>query len=145
MRGAVLRGSGAVVLLAVSAGCAPAAEPEPPATVECDLLYRPQAGSDADEEEHRLEVPSTGPGSAPERVELGPMTFTAAYTAASPDGAGVVLAVADETGAVLVRNLYQSGAGEVLATEFPGGHGFTGLQYTYHGDAELQHFCRAGE
>ena len=133
--------------LVLAAGCLPASSdtagqpPPPPASLECQVFYRPSSAGSLEEtvitlkEDHPRET-----------VSYLEMAFQAHYTVDQGEGRSLAIFITDaESGEEIVRQLYQIDSEKGLSNQFVGGHGFTGLAYLYHptSEAELQYFCEA--
>ncbi|MDS1270670.1 hypothetical protein RIF23_10200 [Lipingzhangella sp. LS1_29] len=142
------------VTLAV-AGCAAdgatttAADPGRDAeAVTCSMQYRPDAESAAGQRSESVTVPAESgvvgdePGA---RLEFPDLVFEVTYVAGAPDGNGVTTVVrATDDDSERHRVLHQLPAEPGLVDiVFAGGHGFTGLHYANHEDAQLQYWCTA--
>ncbi|MBB4932922.1 hypothetical protein F4561_003742 [Lipingzhangella halophila] len=142
---------------ALLSGCgSPAAsdeeeEAEYPAAITCSAFYRPVAGQSAGEEREEFTVErEDGPMRSTEDgiagavgAEFGELALEVSYTSGAPDGNGVLIIVTDSEGVELTRDLYQMGTPPLAEIEFGGGHGFTGLTYVTHAEAQLQYWCAA--
>jgi len=134
-----------IVAVLLCAACGGSAA-DPPLSVTCHTLYRPDAESADGETAPSLTVERVDGGATqPQRLEFDTLTLEVFYAGVAPEGNNVVVTVSTPDGRPLVRDLYQFADGTQLTTEFAGGHGFTGLQYVFHGDASLQVWCDAAE
>ena len=130
-----------VGLLLAVVGCTTPPEPLP-AAITCSYQYRPEATSAAGAQEGALVVDR----GEQESAVFEQMMLQVTYTAGQPDGNGVRLVLSDRGGQQIAEHLYQGGASaQVLYSEFDGGHGFTGLIYVHHEDAQVQVWCAAAE
>ncbi len=128
------------LLLAV-VGCTTPPEPLP-AAITCTHQYRPDATSAAGARDGVLSVAQGEQQSA----TFDQMTLHVAYTAGQPDGNGVRVRVDGPGGQQIAEHLYQIGTSAgLLYTDFAGGHGFTGLIYVHHEDAQVQVWCAAAK
>lgn len=126
---------------------------ELPEAVVCHAVYTPAdpaaAGSAADD----LVLTRLTNATEPTSLELGTFVLSGLYLGNAPEGHAVSVRVTSLDGTELTSALYQfDEAGSQLATNFAGGHGFTGLHYvnsrgTVGADAdagsELQFWCEA--
>jgi len=81
---------------------------------------------------------------AEQMIAFADMMFHAAYSAGETDNErNLRVWVTDAGGAVLQSTLYQLPLDSGPQNQFAGGHGFTGLHYSYAPDssAELQFWC----
>lgn len=149
------RALGVTVLLLLLAGCARVTGPgdqitpdTPTPTVPgpvvnleivCQVFYRDSVEEPPDEGESVTLVSDGDVG----RIERGSLVFEARYVDDEFEGRALSIHVTEGDRAV-ASHLYQLGRDAAPVNEFEGGHGFTGLAYTYAADgAELQHFCTA--
>ncbi|ADD40813.1 hypothetical protein [Stackebrandtia nassauensis] len=75
-----------------------------------------------------------------EGEDFGPMNLVVVYLESPTESDAVTVVVRDGDGEELTRNLYQIDT-PLDEIEFEGGHGFTGLHYVNHDDAQLQYWC----
>ena len=133
--------------LVLMPGCrSPLASGPPPAgptTMVCQVFYRPSVTESLDEGTTII-LATDGDD---RDIQFDDLVFNARYSDDEYEGRSLVTTVyASDTGAEVVRQLYQLDLQEGLSNQFLGGHGFTGLSYVYHpvSGAELQYFCEAG-
>jgi hypothetical protein len=139
MLGAAL--AGGVGLLAAGCGSGQSvASEELPAEITCDAFYRPDTGGGSGQEEATLTV-ARSDGGAEESVEFDTMALSVTYVGDAPEGHTASVVVTGGDGEELSRHLYQFGDPPPQDISFSGEHGFTGLAYVTHGDAQLQYTC----
>ena len=131
------------VTTSVGAGAAEEVS-DPPEAIRCGTQYRPDASSLMGAEEVVLVAEqSDGIGPVPVRHTFPTMVVEITYVGQAPEGNHVTVRVLGDTGESVLTSLYQFGSGDELRTNFAGGHGFTGLNYVHHGEANLQIWCSA--
>jgi hypothetical protein len=120
-------------------------------TITCTAAYRSSVEVGIEREET---LTFTG-SDAEQSVAFADITFHAAYSTGELDNerslrlwvtrAGEDMVGGDET-AVSHSTLYQFPPDSGPQNQFMGGHGFTGLNYSYHpgSGAEMQFWCEAG-
>ncbi|MFE3461138.1 hypothetical protein ACFXKD_26640 [Nocardiopsis aegyptia] len=139
--------AGAAGFLAV--GCASdgwVAAEDLPAEITCNTFYRPDAGSGVGQEKVTVTVERhDGVPGAEESVEFDTMGLSVTYVGDAPEGRVVWVVVTGEEGEELATQLYQFGVPPPQDISFIGNHGFTGLAYVTHGDAQLQYWCVASD
>jgi hypothetical protein len=136
-----------IALLVSTLGCSPEAgtqngQGSASLDIECQAFYRPSVGQAPDEGT----VISLGEHGDRGTAEYADMVFEAQLSDDPGEGPALVISVmAKDSRAEILRQLYQIDRVKGLHNQFVGGHGFTGLIYTYHpaSGAELQHFCSA--
>ncbi|MEX2458386.1 MAG: hypothetical protein WD770_05320 [Actinomycetota bacterium] len=144
-----------LMVVALLAGCARASGPGDQITpdtptpttpgpvvnleISCQVFYRDNVEESPDEGESVTLVSDGDVG----RIERGALVFEARYLDDGFEGRALSIHVTEGDRPVSTH-LYQLRRDETPVNEFEGGHGFTGLAYSYssHG-AELQHFCTA--
>lgn len=133
-----------VVLVALLAACGSGAPATyVPASISCTAQMRPTTGSATGEETVSFTLtPVDALGGPAASVDVGPFGIDATFVGEAPEGHTVRIEVTSE-GEPLAADLFQYGGTDALATDFTGGHGFTGLRYLYAGEAELQYSCDA--
>lgn len=113
-----------------------------PESIACDYLFRPDAGA-ADGEQSGTVTVDRGQDA---NMELPTMVLRVGYSTGQPDGDAVVIHIDDLSDEPVATYLYQhGGSGESLRRDLAGGHGFTGLLYTYHSGGVLQVWCAAAD
>jgi hypothetical protein len=79
-----------------------------------------------------------------EFIQFDNMEFRAQFFADQFEGQSLSISITNlDSRAELNRTLYQLDQSKGLVNQFIGGHGFTGLNYVFHPNAEseLQFFC----
>ena len=122
---------------------APTSVGEPPMMVTCRVQYRPMTGSASGQQEDSLSVrrPVGDPIRSEDTASFDDFRLSATYYDNEHESPALNVVAASSAGEEVQRVLYQFG--ESLPT-FVGGHGFTGLQFVYSGEAELQWWCTDG-
>ena len=118
-------------------------QPAKAAAITCTVAYRADVSLPLEREESIIFGDSDGEQS----VVLADMVFQAAYSTGELDNERALrLWVTDSEEAVVYQaQLYQLPIDSGPQNQFVGGHGFTGLNYSYTTDspAELQFWCEA--
>jgi hypothetical protein len=112
-------------------------------TISCTAAYRSSVQVGIEQEETLTFTEANAEQSA----SFTDMTFHAAYSAGEADNErNLRVWVADAADTVLHSTLYQLPLDSGPQNQFVGGHGFTGLNYSYApgSTAELQFWCEAG-
>ena len=132
-----------VVSLTLAACCSGAAAPAKAETITCNAAYRSSVAVGIEQEEtftftnHDDELSAT----------FAELIFHAAYDAGGADNERNLRVWVTDAAAttVLHSTLYQMSPDSGPQNQFVGGHGFTGLSYSYAPDAtaELQYWCTA--
>lgn len=132
------------LLLVACAGetaVAPAAKAD---AITCHAAYRPDVGRAIEREESV----TFSDQNAEQAIPFTDLVFHAAYYSGELDNErSLRVWVTDAVEGVMYHSqLYQLQQESGPQDQFVGGHGFTGLGYTYHPatGAELQHWCTAG-
>ena len=131
-----------VLMLVACTGvdAAPAAKAD---AIVCTAAYRSSV-SDPLEREETLSFDDTD---AEQSLTFTDLVFHAAYTTGERDNERALRTSVTATDETLIYNLqlYQLPLDNGPENQFVGGHGFTGLNYTYHPTslAELQFWCEA--
>lgn len=116
-------------------------ETDLPDAITCGTQYRPDAEQMEGAESPTLTVDrSDDLAGASATHEFPTMTLRVTYVGDAPEGRTVRVSVTADDGDPLFETLYQIGT-PLQHIEFAGGHGFTGLNYVYHGEAMLQLWC----
>ncbi len=123
--------------------CAPVSTTEPGSVVDleitCQVFYREGVEEQLDQGE-TLTLVANGDEAIVRRDHL---TLRARYFDDEFEGRSLVIDISEGDRQVM-RELYQLRRDAAPANDFEGGHGFTGLVYTYaEGGAEMQYFCTA--
>ena len=145
---------GSVATLIILAACgSPAEEGDGgqdgiiPKEITCEVFYRPSPG--ASSQESTLALSTAGDqGSTQASAEFDDMRSEATFLSDAGEGKSLSIVITDlVTGAELSRGLYQLDSQKGLINQFVGGHGFTGLAYVFHpnADSEIQYYCGVGE
>ena len=112
-------------------------------SIACTAAYR----ADVSQPIEREETLTFGDADAEQSIAFADMVFHAAYSAGKVDNERALrLWVTDVTDtAVYQTQLYQLEPDSGPQNQFVGGHGFTGLSYSYHpmSSAEMQFWCEA--
>ena len=139
-----------LIVLLTACGGAEASSPKAE-TISCTAAYRASVEQGIEREETIL----FGDTDAEQSLPFADMVFHAAYSAGEADnernlrvwvtGVGETPALSDAETAVYHSTLYQLPINSGPQNQFVGGHGFTGLTYSYEPDsgAELQFWCEA--
>jgi hypothetical protein len=143
MLGAALAGAAGLLAAGCGSGESVASE-ELPAEITCNAFYRPDTRVASGSEEASVTVERTdGVPGAEESAEFGTMALSVTYVGDAPEGRTASVVVTGGDGEELSRHLYQFGDPPPQDISFAGEHGFTGLAYVTHGDAQLQYTCTA--
>ena len=139
-------------LIALLTACTGAEASAPKAeTISCTAAYRASVEQGIEGEETILFSDTD----AEQSIPFADMVFHAAYSAGEADnernlrvwvtGLAETPALSDAEVAVYHSTLYQLPINSGPQNQFVGGHGFTGLTYSYEPDsgAELQFWCEA--
>ena len=135
-----------LVFLLVACGGAEAEAVAPKAeTIVCTVAYRPSVSQPIEREE----MITFTDNDAEQTIAFDEMTFHAAYSAGEADNERnlrVWVTDAEDETAVYQVALYQLPVNSGPQNQFVGGHGFTGLNYSYQPDstAEMQFWCEVG-
>lgn len=128
-----------LLLVACSSGgeaAAPKAE-----TILCTAAYRASVTQGIEREE----TLTFSDSDAEQSITFTDMIFHAAYSAGEADNERALRVWVTDAGdtAVYHTTLFQLEIDSGPQNQFVGGHGFTGLNYSYHPDsqAELQYWC----
>jgi len=130
------------VLMLVACSSAETAPPAKASAIVCTAAYRSSVSAPIEREE----TLSFSDADAEQSLTFTDLVFHAAYTTGENDNERAlrtwVTATADESFIYNVQ-LYQLPLDSGPDNQFVGGHGFTGLNYTYHPTslAELQFWC----
>lgn len=120
------------------------AETQKAANIICTAAYRADVSQPIEREESITFTDSD----AEQTIAFADMVFHAAYNAGEADNERNLRAwvTGGEDTAVYHATLYQFPPDSGPQNQFGGGHGFTGLHYSYAPDstAELQFWCEAG-
>ena len=118
-------------------------QPAKSASIVCTVAYRP----DVSQPIEREETLTFGDADAEKSVAFDDMVFHAAYSAGELDNERALRlwVTGSEETAVYQTQLYQLPIDSGPQNQFIGGHGFTGLSYSYHpaSSAEMQFWCTA--
>jgi hypothetical protein len=119
---------------------APAARAD---AIVCTAAYRSSVAAPLEREE----TVSFGDSDAEQSLAFTDLVFHAAYTTGELDNERALRTWVTATDETVIYNiqLYQLPLDKGPDNQFVGGHGFTGLNYTYHpmSLAELQFWCEA--
>ena len=132
-----------LVLVLLLAACSSESEVIVPKAenITCTAAYRAGVSQPIEREESFALADSD----AEQSIAFTDMVFQAAYSAGESDNErGLRLWVTDvEETVVFQTQLYQFELNSGPQNQFLGGHGFTGLNYSYHPDtaAEMQFWC----
>ncbi len=124
-------------------GAETAVSPPKASSITCTAAYRSSVQVGIEREEMITFTDADNEQS----VAFADMVFHAAYSAGEADNErNVRVWVTDTADTVTQSTLYQLPIDSGPQNQFVGGHGFTGLNYSYHPDsgAELQFWCEAG-
>ena len=129
-----------------SAACGGDDEPAPLQSVSCFVYYRPLGDASTEGAVERTVVLDlTGSGGRAERtVEFATMSFRASAVLDEFEGESISISVSAAEDETLASVLYQLGEIDLSDVHFVGEHGFTGLHYVDHLDAQMQFACSAG-
>lgn len=139
---------GSLIILVAMTGCGTSADETGgqaegiPASITCEVYYRPAASASLDGSTFSLSTAGDQ-----ESLTFEDMAFVATSISDAGEGQSLSIVVSDtSTGAELTRGLYQFDPEGGLGDQFIGGHGFTGLAYVFHpaSDGEIQYYCGAG-
>ncbi len=111
-------------------------------TISCTAAYR----ATVEQGIEREETLTFSHADSEQSVAFAEMVFHAAYSAGEADNErNLRLWVTDSLDNVTQSTLYQLPINSGPQNQFVGGHGFTGLNYSYAPDsaAELQYWCEA--
>jgi hypothetical protein len=132
------------LFLVACAGDTATAPPAKAPTITCTAAYRPDVGQAIQSEESI----SFGQEDGEQALSFADLVFHAAYHAGELDNERALRVWITDSGetATYHTHLYQLPQDSGPQNQFIGGHGFTGLGYTYHPvtGAELQYWCAAG-
>lgn len=132
-----------LIFLLTACGSTSTAEPPKAETVSCTAAYR-SAPTQPLEQEETLTFSAT---SAEQTAVFADLIFHAAYNSGTADNErNFRVWVTDGTDTFIYHStLYQLPLESGPQNQFVGGHGFTGLNYSYTPDspAELQFWCEA--
>ena len=141
-----------VFLIVLLSACGGAETAVPKAeTISCTAAYRASVTQGIEREETIL----FGDTDSEQSIAFTDMVFHAAYSAGEADnernmrvwvtGGGETPALSEAETAVYHSTLYQLPLNSGPQNQFVGGHGFTGLTYSYQPEsgAELQFWCEA--
>lgn len=136
---------GLVLVLAACGNGGETAVPPKAQQIICTAAYR----SSVEVGIEREETLTFTDGDAEQSAAFADMVFHAAYSAGEADNERnlrVWVTGAGEDTAVSHSTLYQLPLDSGPQNQFVGGHGFTGLNYSYHptSGAEMQFWCEAG-
>ena len=134
-----------LVLLVLAAACSSSSTPTIEGTlfegnIACHVFYRATAGEGLTEAS-TMTLSSEGDL---EFIQFDNMEFRAQFFADQFEGQSLSISITNlDSRAELNRTLYQLDQSKGLVNQFIGGHGFTGLNYVFHPNAEseLQFFC----
>lgn len=134
-----------LVLLVLAAGCSSSSTPVVEGSaiegsVNCQVFYRDSAG-DPLSEAPTMMLSTSGDL---EFVQFENMEFRVQTFADQTEGQSLSITITNlDSRTELNRTLYQLDQSKGLVNQFIGGHGFTGLNYVFHPNAEseLQFFC----
>ncbi|MCB9007309.1 MAG: hypothetical protein H6656_08125 [Ardenticatenaceae bacterium] len=134
---------GMVLILAACGGGGETAVPAKAQQISCTAAYRSsvQVGIE------REETLTFTDADAEQSVAFADLIFHAAYhTGAADNERNLRVWVTDSNDDLLHATLYQLETSSGPQNQFVGGHGFTGLTYSYHptSGAEMQFWCEAG-
>lgn len=134
---------GMVLVLAACGGGGETAVPAKAQQISCTAAYRSsvQVGIE------REETLTFTDADAEQSVAFADLIFHAAYhTGAADNERNLRVWVTDSNDDLLHATLYQLETSSGPQNQFVGGHGFTGLTYSYHptSGAEMQFWCEAG-
>jgi len=139
-----------LIVLLTACGGAEAAVPKAE-TISCTAAYRASVQQGIEREETIM----FGDTDSQQSIPFTDMVFHATYNAGEADrernmrvwvtGASPSLSSSTDETAVYHSTLYQLPRNSGPQNQFVGGHGFTGLNYSYQPDsaAELQFWCEA--
>lgn len=130
------------------AGCSPIAPPAAPASrataITCNVAYRTDVSAPIESEESVTFEDADGEQS----IAFSDVVFHAAYGSGESDNErSLRVWVTDGTSEIVYHShLYQLDPASGPQNQFQGGHGFTGLGYSYppQSTAEMQFWCEAG-
>lgn len=111
-------------------------------TISCTAAYR----ASVEQGIEREETISFSNADSEQSFAFAEMTFHAAYSAGEADNErNLRVWVTDSDDALLNTTLYQFDIDSGPQNQFVGGHGFTGLNYSYapNSTAELQFWCES--
>ena len=133
---------GMVLILAACGGGGETAVPAKAQQISCTAAYRSsvQVGIE------REETLTFTDADAEQSVAFADLIFHAAYhTGAADNERNLRVWVTDSNDDLLHATLYQLETSSGPQNQFVGGHGFTGLTYSYHptSGAEMQFWCEA--
>ena len=130
-----------VLLIVLLSACGSAEASAPKAeTISCTAAYR----ATVEQGIEREEAISFSNTDAEQSIAFADMVFHAAYSAGEADNErDLRVWVTDANDVLLQSTLYQLPIDSGPQNQFVGGHGFTGLNYSYQPDsgAELQYWC----
>lgn len=134
-----------LVLLVLATGCSSSSTPVDEGSaiegsVNCHVFYRAASG-DALSEAPTMTLST---GGDLEFVQFENMEFRAQFFADQFEGQSLSITITNlDSRTELNRYLYQLDPSKGLSNQFIGGHGFTGLNYIFHPNAEseMQFFC----
>lgn len=130
-------------ILLTGCGTTPAAEPPQAETIRCTAAYR-SATTQPIEQEETLTFTHT---SAEQTAVFTDLIFHAAYNSGTADNErNLRVWVTDGSDSFIYHTtLYQLPLDSGPQNQFVGGHGFTGLNYSYtsNSSSELQYWCEA--
>ncbi len=137
-----------IFLALLLAGCSPVAPPTAPAsratTITCNAAYRTDVSAPIESEESVIFEDADGEQS----IVFPDLVFHAAYRSGESDNErSLRVWVTDGAEATVYHShLYQLSLDSGPQNQFQGGHGFTGLAYSYppQSSAEMQFWCIAG-
>lgn len=112
-------------------------------TITCTIAYRSSVERGIEREENITFTDSD----AEQSVTFADMVFHAVYSTGEEDNERALRlwVTKGEDTAVTQSTLYQLPIDSGPENQFVGGHGFTGLNYSYHpSGAEMQFWCEAG-
>lgn len=132
------------LILLVACGGQTAGAPPKASEITCQTAYR----SSVTQPIEREEVANIPDSSGDHSISFDDMIFHAAYRSGEADNErSLQVWITDIDDATRFQNhLYQLELDSGPVNQFIGGHGFTGLNYSYHpqSGAELQYWCEAG-
>lgn len=131
------------ILMLVACGSVDAASTAKADAILCTAAYRSSVTNPIEREE----TLSFDEADAEQSLAFTDLVFHAAYTTGERDNERVLRTWVTATDETVIYNiqLYQLPLDRGPDNQFVGGHGFTGLNYTYHPTslAELQFWCEA--
>jgi|GEM_PF-1923209 len=132
-----------VLVLTACSGVTDTVLPPKPDTITCVTAYRASVDQPIEQERSITFADSD----AEESVRFTDMVFHATYSTGEVDNERALRLWVSDLGdsSVYQTQLYQLDPGSGPQNQFRGGHGFTGLNYSYHpvSNAELQFWCTA--